>query len=128
MSQRAVNTGGAVMTSSVSSPLADHLHGGGERVEALAQLRQAGARGLGQLHAAPGAAEQLHAEEFLQALDLVADRRLRDGELVRRFLERQMARGRFEHAQGIEGRQAVDHVGKEELSLMGNVEFYSCHR
>ena len=110
ISQRAVNTGGAVITSSVSlAALADHLHGGSQGFEAFAQLRQAGARRLGELHAAPCAVEQLHAEVLLEALDLVADRRLRDVQLARRLLEREVARSSFEDTQRIQRRQAVGH-------------------
>jgi hypothetical protein len=83
----------------LGAALADHLHRGGEGVEALAQLRQAGARRFGELHAAPGAAEQLHAEELLEAFHLVADRGLRDVQLVRRLLEGEVTRRSFEHAQ-----------------------------
>jgi hypothetical protein len=77
---------------------ADHLHRARQRVEALAQLRQAGARRVGELHAAAGAAEQFHTEVFLQRFHLVAHRRLRDVQLDRRILERQVARGGLEHA------------------------------
>ena len=67
ISQRAVNTGGAVITSSASSPCSRIISTArGERIEALAQLRQAGARRVGELHAAPGAAEQFHTEVFLE--------------------------------------------------------------
>ena len=88
--------------------LADRLHRGRERVEAFAQLRQAGARRVGELHAARRAAEELHAEVLLEAFHLVAHRRLRDVQLGRRFLERQVARGGFEYPQRIQ-RQAIDH-------------------
>src|SRR5207302_10829533 len=89
--------------------LADQLHRRGERLEALAQLGQAGARRLRELHPPPDAAEELHAEILLEALDLVADGGLRDGELVRRLLEREMARGDLEDAQCVERRQTVNH-------------------
>ena len=99
ISQRAVNTGGAVITSSASSPFSRIISTAlGERIEALAQLRQAGARRVGELHAAPGAAEQFHTEVLLERLDLVAHRRLRDVQFDRRVLERQVARGGLEHA------------------------------
>jgi hypothetical protein len=39
----------------------------------------------------------------------VADRRLRDGKLARRFLERQVARRGLEYAQGIQRGQAIYH-------------------
>ena len=113
ISQRAVNTGGAVITSSASSPRSRIISTAArERVEALAQLRQAGARRVGELHAAPGAAEQFHAEVFLEAFDLVAHRRLRDVQLDRRFLERQVARGGLEYPQRIQRRQAVNHANE----------------
>ena len=50
------------------------------------------------LAAARRAAEQLHTEVLLETFHLVADRGLRDVQLDRRFLERQMACGGFEHA------------------------------
>ena len=53
---------------------------------------------------------KLDAEVVLERLHLVAHRGLRDRELVRRLLEREVARGGFEHAQRIERRQAIDHV------------------
>ena len=70
-----------------AAEMARLVDAGGEGVEALAQPRQAGARRLGELHAAAGAAEQLHAEVLLEALDLVAHRGLRDVQLGRRLLE-----------------------------------------
>jgi hypothetical protein len=83
---------------------AHQFHRGGEGTETFAQARQAGARRLGEVHPATGAPEQLHAEVFLEALDLVADRGLRDGKLVRRLLERQVARRGLEYAQCIQRR------------------------
>ena len=87
----------------------DRLDRRGERIEALAQPRQRGARRFRELHAAPGALEELHAEVVLEALDLVAHRRLRDRELVRRLLEREVARRGLEYPQRIQGRQAINH-------------------
>jgi hypothetical protein len=40
----------------------------------------------------------------------MAHRRLRDVQLRRRFLERQVARGGLEYPQSIQGRQAIDHA------------------
>jgi len=99
--------------------LADRLYRRCERVEALAQARQRRARRLGELHAAPGAAEQFHAQVFLERLDLVADGGLRDGKLVRRLLERQVARGGLEYPQRVQGRQAINH---------GTSEFFLCKK
>ncbi len=78
--------------------LADHLDRARQRIETLAQLRQAGARRVGELHAAPRAAEQFHTEVLLERFDLVAHRGLRDVQFDRRVLERQVARGGLEHA------------------------------
>jgi hypothetical protein len=89
---------------------AQELHRRGERIESLAQPRQAGTRGVGELHAASRAAEQFHAEVFLEALDLVAYRGLGDRELVRGLLERQVPRGGFKDAQRVERRQAINHA------------------
>ena len=61
-------------------------------------------RGLvGQFQPLAGAAEQHDAEHVLERADLLADRRRRHRQLVRRPGERQMPRGRVEHAQGVEG-------------------------
>src|SRR6185295_4935049 len=106
----------------LAAALADLLDRRGERVEAVAQPRQRRARGLGELHAASGAAEQFHTEVILEAFHLVADRRLRDRELVRGFLEGKMARGGLEYPQCVQGRKAVNHV--TDLSWI--VEFFLC--
>src|SRR5713226_8408425 len=96
--------------------LADQLHRRGERLEAFTQLRQAGARRFRELHPPPGAAKELHAEILLEALDLVADGGLRDGELLRRLLEREMARGGLEDAQCVQRRQTINHEISELFS------------
>ena len=88
------------------------------QVEAVAQARQRRARRLGELHAAPRAAEQFHAEVFLEAFHLVADRCLRDGKLVRGFLEGKMSRRGLEYPQRIQGREAVNHAMDEFFLCM----------
>ena len=75
-------------------------------VEPLAQLGQAGARGVGQLERAVVAVEQLHAQRFLQRLDLVAHRRGRDVQLGCGFFHAGVARSGLEGPQGIERGQA----------------------
>ena len=98
ISQRAVNTGGAVIARSVSPPRSRICSTAAASASKPSRSRgSAGARRLGELHAAPRAAEQFHTEVFLEALDLVADRRLRDGKLVRGLLEGKMARGGLEY-------------------------------
>src|SRR5262249_48353115 len=97
----------------LGAALVDRLDRRSERVEALAQPRQARLRRLGQLHAAPLTAEQLDAEEILEALDLVAHRGLRDMQLRRRLLERQVAGGGFEDAQRVQRRKTVRHFSCE---------------
>jgi len=87
----------------------DRLDGGGERIEALAQARQRGARRFRELHAAARALEELHAEVVLEALDLVAHGGLRDRELVRRLLEGEMARRGLEYPQCVQRRKSIDH-------------------
>ena len=57
-----------------------------------------------------GAAKELHAEELVQPFHLMADGGLRNGQLVGRFLEGQVARCGLEDAQRIQRRQAVDHA------------------
>ena len=99
ISQRAVNTGGAVITSSASSPRSRIIStaAASESKPSRSRGRQA-LRRLGELHAAAGAAEKIHAEVLLEALDLVADGGLRDVQLGRRLLEREVARGGLEYA------------------------------
>ena len=59
---------------------------------------------FGQQQGAIAAPEQLDAEKLLQRLDLVADGRLGDKQFLRRPGKAQMAGGRFERLEGIEGR------------------------
>ena len=75
----------------------NRLHRRRERVEPVAQARQRGARRFRELHAAARALEELHAEIVLQAFYLVTHSGLGDRQLVRRLLERQMARGGLEY-------------------------------
>jgi hypothetical protein len=70
-----------------------------DRIQPRRDLAAVAQPRLGELHAAPGAAEQRHAEEVLQRGDLAADRALRQRELLRRAGEALVARG------GLEGEQ-----------------------
>jgi hypothetical protein len=95
ISQRAVNTGGAVITSSAASPFSRIISTAAARESKPSRSfgRQARAASVS-VTPRPGAAEQFHTEVFLERLYLVADCRLRDVQLIRGVpLERQMARG-----------------------------------
>lgn len=59
---------------------------------------------FGQQQRAIAPAKQLQSEKVLQRLDLVAHRGLGHEQLFRRLGETQVASGRIEHAQRIEGR------------------------
>jgi len=60
--------------------------------------------GLGQRKTAIAAREQLHPQALLERLDLPADGGLRDEQFVRRLGKAQVAGGRLEPAEEIEGR------------------------
>jgi hypothetical protein len=72
-------------------------------VEGVAHRRQIAFTGRGQAECAVEAPEQDHTEARLQGLDLVADRRLGDVQLVRRSGEAEVAGSRLEGAQRIQG-------------------------
>ena len=69
---------------------ADPLNRLHETLEALAELGQAGARGLRQCQRAILAHEQPHTEVILQRLDLMAHRRRRDAQLGGGLLDAQL--------------------------------------
>ena len=56
------------------------------------------------------ALEQGHAQGVFERLDLAADRRLRDEELLRRLREAQQAGGGLEAADQVERRQGARHL------------------
>ncbi|MCY1448702.1 hypothetical protein D9M71_653970 [compost metagenome] len=78
-------------------------------VETVAQTGQQQARWLGQLQLAAAALEQAAVEMLLQGADMPAHRALGDRQFLGRAGEGGMPGGRFEGAQGIEGRQLAGH-------------------
>ena len=78
--------------------------------EGVAQDREQHGTGLGQLDPAAPAPEQRPAQLALQVLDLMADRRVGDAELVAGLAEAEMARRRLERAQRRERRQPGTHA------------------
>ncbi|MNT48681.1 hypothetical protein D3C72_1854760 [compost metagenome] len=71
-----------------------------------------------QAHLAGLALEQLHAKALFQQPDLVADRRRRDVQFVRRVLEAGAPGGGFKGAQGTQWRQFAQASPLDEM--------YSC--
>ena len=90
--------------------LAEQVIGGLlEQSEGPGDGRQVGLSVVGQQQGAVEAAEQLALEPLLQGLDLVADGRLGDVQLLGGAGEAQMPRRGLEGAQSVERRQALGH-------------------
>src|SRR5687767_14213649 len=82
-------------------------NGFGETIEAFAKLRQQQLARARQLQPALQTPEQTLAELLFQPLDLVADRRRRDMQLLGRHGEAHLARRSLESPQTVEGREAA---------------------
>lgn len=80
-----------------------------EPIERVGYLVGKGTTALGQRYRSPAASKELNAERALQRLDLATDRPGRDGELLRRAREVQLARRSVERAQRGEGRKPTHH-------------------
>ena len=93
----------AVALAQVGGGLADPREG-------VAQDRKQHGTSLGQLNPAAPAPEQRPAQLTLQVLDLMADRRVGDAELVAGLTKTEMARCRFERTQRCERRQPGTHA------------------
>jgi hypothetical protein len=100
-------------------PDAEHLHHPAGReplehvahaVEAVAHRRQQGQALVGQGQAARQTAEQAGAQPLLQALDLMADRRLGHAQLDGRPGEGQVPGRGLEGPQGVEGKLRAAHL------------------
>ena len=68
----------------------------GELIEALTEHRQGRLAGLGEAQRPGQTVEQRHLEQFLERLDLVANRGGRDVQLGRRLGEAEVLAGRLE--------------------------------
>ena len=90
---------------------AQQVGGVGQLVETVPHGRQGGLAGLGQPERAGQAPEQRDAHLFLKRLDLVADRRRGDMQLLGGLGEAQMPRRGLEGAQRIERGQVAGHIG-----------------
>ncbi|MCY1443983.1 hypothetical protein D9M71_604280 [compost metagenome] len=95
---------------------------GGDRRHAGVDLRQPGLHmalqqlaAVGEDDAAMHAVEQAHAEQLLQALDLLAHGRLGGAQLAGRAGEAEQTGGRVEHPQQFQRR--VQHVASHKLAL-----------
>ncbi len=91
--------------------LADIGESGIEADEELADDRRQRVAG-GRQPQRSSALEQTHAPQFLQMLDLMADRALGDMELGRRGGERRVAGRRLEGTQGRAGRQVSHRISR----------------
>ena len=80
--------------------------GFGDDAHRMLDLARIGAARAGQDRAAGMALEQRHAQELLELLDLVADRRRRDAQFLGTLSEAAVPRGGFEGQQRLERRQA----------------------
>ncbi len=81
-----------------------------ELEEPAAQGIEPGHRLVGQLQPLGGAPEQHYPEHVLERADLLADRRRRHRQLIRRARERQMPRRRIEYAQAVERKVGALHA------------------
>jgi hypothetical protein len=88
---------------------AQQVDGFGQLVETVPQGGQGGLAGLGQPEGPGQAVEQGHLEQFLERLDLVADRGRRDVQLGRRLGEAEVPAGRFEGPESVQGRERSSH-------------------
>jgi hypothetical protein len=75
----------------------------GQLVEALNERRQGCLAGIGQAQRPGQPAEQGYPEQFFQRLDLMADRGRRDVQFGRRLGEAEVAGGRFEGPESVQG-------------------------
>ena len=78
-------------------------------IERIGERRQIGLAGLGEEQLSVPPDEQIHPEPLFQGLDLVADRRLRDGQFLGRTGKAQMPGRGLESAQSVEWRKMTSH-------------------